>query len=95
MNIKPLFDRVVLKEKEVEEKTINGIILPASIQEKPQVGVVCAVGDGLLADGKQVPMKVQVGDKILYSKFTGSEYILGEEKFRILKQTDILAVLED
>lgn len=94
MKIKPLFDRVVLKQDEAKEQNLNGIIIPSSVQEKPQIGEVVAVGDGVLLDGQHVPMQVKVGDRILYPKFSGSEYKLGDELFTILKQTDILAVLE-
>lgn len=74
MTIKPLFDKVVVKSIEAEEKTASGILLPGTAQEKPQMAEVVAVGPGGLIDGKEVTMQVNVGDKVLYSKYAGSEF---------------------
>ena len=95
MTIKPLADRVVVKAVEAEEKTKSGLILTASAQEKPQVAEVVAVGPGGLVDGKEVVMQVKVGDKILYSKYAGSEFKLDGKTVYILRQSDILAIVED
>ena len=76
MTIKPLFDKVVVKSIEAEEKTASGILLPGTAQEKPQMAEVVAVGPGGLIDGKEVTMQVNVGDKVLYSKYAGSEFKL-------------------
>ncbi len=94
MTIKPLADRVVVKLIEVEETTSSGIILAASAQEKPQVAEVIAVGPGGLVDGKEVTMYVNVGDKVITSKYSGTEVKLNKEDFTIVRQSDILAVVE-
>lgn len=94
MTIKPLADRVVVKLIEVEETTSSGIILAASAQEKPQVAEVIAVGPGGLVDGKEVTMYVHVGDKVITSKYSGTEVKLNKEDFTIVRQSDILAVVE-
>ena len=94
MKLKPLFDRVVVKELEKEEKTVGGLYLPESAQEKPCVAEVLAVGDGELVDGKLVPMQVVVGDKILFAKYSGSEFKFEGKEYIVLKQTDILLVFE-
>ena len=94
MTIKPLADRVVLKAVEVEETTKGGIILAASAQEKPQVAEVVAVGPGGVVDGKEVTMYVKPGDKVITSKYSGTEVEVDEEKYVIVKQNDILAVIE-
>ena len=94
MNIKPLADRVVIKMLEAEETTKSGIILTAKAQEKPQVAEVVAVGPGGVVDGKDIVMEVAVGDKVLISKYAGTEVKLEDEKFIIVKQNDILAVIE-
>ena len=95
MNIKPLFDKVVVESAPVEEKTKSGIILTASAQEKPQTCVVVAVGPGGVIDGKEIVMQVKVGDKVLCSKYAGSEFKVDGKEFTIIKQSDILAIVED
>ena len=94
MTIKPLADRVVIKMVEVEETTKSGIILTATAKEKPSVAEVVAVGPGGLVDGKEVTMHVKVGDKVLISKYAGTEVKLDENEYTILKQSDILAIVE-
>lgn len=94
MNIKPLADRVVVKPVEVEETTSSGIILAASAQEKPQVAEVVAVGPGGLVDGKEVKMTVEVGQKVITSKYSGTEAKCDGEEYIIVRQSDILAVVE-
>ncbi|VDN46795.1 chaperonin small subunit [Petrocella atlantisensis] len=94
MNLKPLNDRVVLKQLKAEEKTKSGIVLPGQAQEKPQEAEVVAVGPGGNVDGKEVTMQVVVGDKVIYSKYAGTEVKLDGVEYIIVKQNDILAVLE-
>ena len=94
MNIRPLGDRVVIKRVEAEETTKSGIVLPGAAKEKPQVAEVIAVGPGGLVDGKEVKMELKVGDKVLFSKYAGNEVKLDGEEVTILKQDDILAVVE-
>lgn len=94
MTIKPLADRVVVKAVEAEETTKTGIILPGSAQEKPQVAEVVAVGPGGLVDGKEVTMTVKVGDKVITSKYSGTEIKCDGIEYNIVKQSDILAVVE-
>ena len=94
MKLVPLGDRVVFKQFEAEETTKSGIILTSKTQEKPQEAEVIAVGPGGLVDGKEVTMQVKVGDKVIYSKYSGNEVKLGEEEYIIVKQNDILAVVE-
>ena len=95
MNIKPLADRVVVKLVEAEEKTKTGIFLTASAQEKPQVAQVVAVGPGAHTDdGKLIPMEVKVGDKVITSKYSGTEVKVDGVEYTIVKQSDILAVVE-
>ena len=94
MKIKPLADRVVVKPVEVEETTSSGIILAASAQEKPQVAEVVAVGPGGLVDGKEVEMYVKVGDRVITSKYTGTEIKMDGVEYNIVKQSDILAIVE-
>ncbi|MCL2861971.1 MAG: co-chaperone GroES [Firmicutes bacterium] len=94
MKIKPLFDRVVVKSIDSEEKTKSGIVLLAKDQEKPQMAKVIAVGPGGNIDGKDVTMQVKVNDKILYSKYAGSEFKIDGDEVTILRQNDILAVVE-
>ena len=94
MTIKPLADRVVVKLMEAEEKTNTGIILSASAQEKPQVAEVIAVGPGGLVDGKEVTMTVKVGDKVITSKYAGTEVKCDGVEYNIVRQSDILAVVE-
>ena len=94
MTIKPLFDRVVIKSIEAEEKTASGIVLLAKDQEKPQMAEVIAVGPGGFIDGKEVKMEVKVGDKVLCSKYAGSEFKVDREEVTILRQSDILAIVD-
>ncbi|MBO4325731.1 MAG: co-chaperone GroES [Clostridia bacterium] len=94
MKIRPLGDKVAIKMLETEETTKSGIILPGSAKEKPQLAEVVAVGPGAIVDGKLVPMEVKVGDKVLTSKYAGTEYKLDGEEYTILKQGDILAIVE-
>ncbi|MCL1998697.1 MAG: co-chaperone GroES [Turicibacter sp.] len=94
MKLKPLGDRVVIKQLEAEETTKSGIVLPSQSQEKPQQAEVVAVGPGGTVDGKEIKMEVKPGDKIIYSKYAGTEVKLGEDEFIIVKQNDILAVVE-
>ena len=94
MTIKPLADRVVLKSVELEETTKSGIILAASAQEKPQVAEVVAVGPGGIIDGKDIKMYVKVGDKVITSKYSGTEVKIDDVEYVIVRQSDILAVVE-
>lgn len=94
MALKPLGDRVVLKFCEAEETTKGGIILTASSQEKPQTAEIVAVGPGGLCDGKEVTMEVKVGDKVILSKYAGTEVKLDGEELVIVRQSDILAIVE-
>ena len=94
MTIKPLGDRVVLKSVEAEETTKSGIVLPSSAQEKPQMAEIIAVGPGGVVDGKEVKMYVQTGDKVIYSKYAGTEVKLDGEEYILVRQSDILAVVE-
>lgn len=94
MTIKPLADRVVLKLVEVEETTKSGIILAAASQEKPQIAEVVAVGPGGIVDGKDVEMYVKIGDRVITSKYSGTEVKLDNEEYTIVRQADILAVVE-
>ncbi len=95
MKLVPLGDRVVLKQFEAEETTKSGIILTGSAQEKPQEAEVVAVGPGGTVDGKEVTMQVKVGDKVIYSKYAGNEVKIDGEEYIIVKQNDILAVVEN
>lgn len=94
MKIRPIFDRVVLLPKEAEKETKSGIILPTASQEKSQLATVVAVGPGGNVDGEDVKMQVKVGDEVLYAKYSGTEFSLDGKKYIVIKQTDILAVLE-
>ena len=94
MNIKPLGDRVVIKKLEAEEKTKSGIVLTGTAKERPQEAEVVAVGPGSLVDGNRVAMEVKVGDKVLYSKYAGTEVKFEGEEYTILRQDDILAIVE-
>ncbi len=94
MKLAPLMDRVVLKQLEAEETTKSGIILTGSAQEKPQEAEVIAVGPGGVVDGKEVKMQVKKGQKVIYSKYAGTEVKLDGEEYIIVKQNDILAVVE-
>ncbi len=94
MKLSPLGDRVVLKQLEAEETTKSGIVLPGQSKEKPQQAEVIAVGPGGVVDGKEVTMQVKVGQKVIYSKYAGTEVKLDDEEFIIVKQNDVLAVIE-
>ena len=94
MKLKPLADRVVIKMIEAEETTKGGIILTGAAKEKPQVAVVTAVGPGGVVDGKEITMQVKVGDKVLISKYTGTEVKVDGEEYTIVRQGDILAIVE-
>ena len=94
MKIIPLADRVVIKAVEVEETTKGGLILTGSAKEKPQVAEVIAVGPGGVVDGKEVKMEVKVGDQVIYSKYAGTDVKLDDEEYIVVKQSDILAVIE-
>ncbi|SHI40190.1 co-chaperone GroES [Lutispora thermophila] len=94
MNIKPLGDRVVIKVLENEETTKSGIVLPGTAKEKPMQGEVLAVGSGELVDGKRVPLELKVGDRVIYSKYAGTEVKVDGEEYLILRQNDVLAIVE-
>ena len=94
MNIRPLADRVMVKMTELEETTQSGINLAAASKEKPQVAEVLAVGPGGIVDGKEVEMYVKVGDKVITSKYAGTEVKLNKEEYIIVRQSDILAIVE-
>ena len=94
MKLVPLGDKIVLKQFEAEETTKAGIVLPGQAKEKPQEALVIAVGPGGNIDGKEVTMQVKVGDKVIYSKYAGTEVELEKEEYIIVKQSDILAIVE-
>ncbi|MCB5387381.1 co-chaperone GroES [Blautia glucerasea] len=94
MKLVPLGDRVVLKQLEAEETTKSGIVLPGQAQEKPQQAEVIAVGPGGVVDGKEVKMEVAAGDKVIYSKYSGTEVKLDGEEYIVVKQSDILAIVK-
>jgi len=94
MNLRPLGDRVVLKPVDKEEMTKGGIVIPDTVKEKPQEGIVEAVGTGRVLDnGTRVPMEIEVGDKVLYAKYSGSEFKLDEIEYLILPERDVLAIV--
>jgi len=95
MKLRPLDDRVVIKQSEAEEKTSGGIILPDTAKEKPQIGKIVAAGPGkLLDDGKRSKMSVKKNDEVLYAKYIGSEVEIDGEKFVVLRESDILGIIE-
>jgi chaperonin GroES len=94
MNIKPLETRVLLKEIENEETTKSGIVLPSNAKEKPYMAEVVEIGPGEMKDGKEIKMVVKKGDRVLYNKYSGTEVKLENEKYLLVKQDDILAVIE-
>lgn len=94
MKLLPLGDRVVLKQCVAEETTASGIVLPTASQEKPQYAEVIEVGPGEVVDGKNVPMEVKVGDKVIYTRYAGTDVKLDKEEYVIVKQSDILAVVK-
>ncbi|MBD5560010.1 MAG: co-chaperone GroES [Clostridia bacterium] len=95
MTIKPLADRVVIKPVEAEEKTAGGIVLPGTAQEKQQIAEVIEVGPGGVVDGEKVEMQVKPGDKVIYSKYAGTEVKFGPEELVIVREGDILAIIND
>ena len=95
MTLKPLFDRVVIKRLEAEETTKGGIILTAASKEKPDMSIVVAVGPGGMIDGKEVKMFLKTGDKVITSKYMGTEVKIDGEQLTIVKQSDIVAIVED
>lgn len=95
MKLVPLGDKVVLKQLIAEETTKSGIVLPGQAKEKPQQAEVVAVGPGGMVDGKEVTMQVKVGDRVIYSKYAGTEVKLDEDEFIIVKQGDIVAIVEE
>ena len=94
MKIKPLGDRVVIKKLEAEEKTKSGIVLPGTAKEQPQMAEVLAVGPGGTVDGKEVKMELKEGDKVIFSKYSGTEVKLDGEEVTILRQSEVLAIVE-
>ena len=94
MTIRPLFDRVVVKSVDSEETTKSGIVLPGTAKEKPQMAEVVAVGPGGNVDGTEITMQVKVGDKVIYSKYAGNEVKLDGNEFVVIRQSDVLAVVE-
>ena len=94
MKLAPLFDKVVLKQLVAEETTKSGIVLPGAAKEKPQQAEVIAVGPGGVVDGKEIIMQVREGDNVIYSKYSGTEVEIEDEKYVIVKQSDILAVVK-
>lgn len=94
MTIKPLADRVVIKNVQQEETTKSGIVLPGTAKEKPQVAQIIAVGPGGVVEGKEITMYVKPGDKVIYSKYAGTEVKLDKEEYIIVRQSDILAIVE-
>ena len=96
MNVRPLDDRVLIKPLEAEEKTAGGIVLPDTAKEKSQRGEVIAVGAGkLLDDGERAPLSVKKGDRVLFGKYAGTEIKIGGEEHQIMRESEILAVLEE
>lgn len=95
MKLKPLFDKIVLKQVEALEKTASGIVLPGAAKEKPQMAEVIAVGPGGIIDGKEIKMQVKTGDVILYSKYAGSEFKIDDENVTIIRQSDVLAIVTE
>ena len=94
MTVKPLGDRVVIKNCEAEETTKSGLILSSAAQEKPQMAIVIAVGPGGNVDGKEITMQVTAGQKVIYSKYAGTEVKVDGEELKIVRQSDILAIVE-
>jgi chaperonin GroES len=96
VNLKPLGDRVVVEPLEEEQKTASGVYLPDTAQERPQRGVIIAVGPGRLDDnGKRIAMDLKVGDKVLYAKYAGTEVKMGDKEILVLKESDILAIIQE
>ena len=95
MKVKPLFDKVVVQSKEMEEKTSSGFILPGASKEKQQMAEVVAVGPGGVIDGKEIVMQVKEGDVVLFAKYAGSEFKVDGKELTIIRQSDILAIVEE
>ena len=95
MKLIPLFDRVVIKPELQTSTTKSGIVLPSTSQERPQVGIVSAVGSGIDIDANNVGMQVRIGDKVLFNKFAGSEIKVEDQTFLVLRQVDLIAIMED
>lgn len=95
MKLQPLEDRVVVRPKEAEETTSSGLVIPDTAKERPQEGEVLAVGPGAYQDGQRVPLDVKVGDRIIYSKYGGTEIKIDDEELLILSSRDILAIIKD
>lgn len=93
MKLKPLFDKIVLKQVDAVETTASGIVLPGTAKEKPQMAEVIAVGPGGVIDGKEIKMQVKAGDIVLYSKYAGNEFKIDDETVTIIRQSDVLAVV--
>ena len=95
MNLKPLDDRIVIKQSDAEEKTAGGIILPDTAREKPQIGTVVAIGPGkILDDGKRANMSVKKKDEVIYAKYMGSDVEIDSQKYVILRESDVLGIVE-
>ena len=94
MKLQPLGDHVIVQTLDAEEKTVSGIVIPDSAQEKPTQGKVIAVGDGRWEEGKRIPLEVKAGDKVIYSKYGGTEIKLDNEEYLILSERDILAIVK-
>ncbi|MBN2181583.1 MAG: co-chaperone GroES [Sedimentisphaerales bacterium] len=95
MNLKPLDDRIIIKQSDAEEKTSGGIILPDAAREKPQIGTVVAVGPGkILDDGKRGNMSVKKKDEVIYAKYMGSDIEIDDQKYVILRESDVLGIVE-
>lgn len=94
MTIKPLLDKIVIEAMESMDKTQSGIVLPGTAQEKPQMARVIAVGPGGIIDGKEIVMQIKVGDVVLYNKYAGSDFKLENKEVTILRQADVLAIVE-
>jgi chaperonin GroES len=94
VTIKPLGDRIVLEAIEKEEKTASGIVLPDTAKEKPQEGRVVAVGTGRWENGQKIELEVKVGDRVIFSKYAGTEVKVGDKEYLILRESDVLAIVE-
>lgn len=94
MKLKPLFDKIVLKQMEALEKTASGIVLPGTAKEKPQMAEIIAVGPGGIIDGKEITMQVKPGDIVFYSKYAGNDFKIDDESVTIIRQSDVLAIVE-
>ena len=95
MNFKPLYDRIIIDPEISENLTKGGIVLPETSQERPQIGIVVAVGDGENFDGTETKIKVKIGDKVLFQKYAGNELKMGEKTYVVLRQIDVIGVFND